>query len=270
MAGTSGIAPAETRGPGLAPPPPQRNDEILATAAHRHTPIIITRKAEGGWRVFQGKLTGAEPATRRLTAVLQPVDAERPAGGLSAGENVGVTFRRAHKKCIFSTRVVHVVESPEPTLDMEWPRRLQELQRRVFERTTPPAGQKVTVKFWRTADMWEEQVQPGCTHEGTLEDISVGGIRVRAAGAQVFNLEEPFVCRIDLGGHEEYLTLDAVLRHQEAPQDNASSLGLRFIGLETTEGGRQTMIRLARVVNRFQRRNSNAARIRLHRRRRAR
>ncbi len=273
-----------------------RTDEILVGMVSRRAPIVVSHRTPLGWRVCHARFTGADLEARTIQAALATRGSQPAQPQLKPGNEVGVTFRRAHKKCSFSTVVLESRPDEAEQLVLRWPEHLQELHRRVFERTAPPPGKIIPVTFWKLADAIGGIPSADDRLTGVLEDLSVGGIRIlwqspTAVASPLVGDERPpptrgdatamghpselpleatYCCRISLDPHEEDLVVEAMLRHHEAPTDGAASLGFRFIGLETTEEGRRNMIRLARAVSRFQRRRSNAARIRLHRRRRSR
>jgi len=246
-----------------------RTDEILLAAIERQTPVLISHRSSLGWTAYQSRFTRLDAGNEQIHMRLAMRSDDPAPPAFSSGDKVGVTFRRAHKKCMFSSLVLSMDESGE-TFVVRRPAHFQELQRRVFERTTPPPSRSIEVLFWQLADVVDGSAAEDRVFRGVLEDISVGGSRVRAEQPCPIQLDATYCCRFKIGQFDEDLTLEAVLRHHEIPRGQHVSLGFRFIGLEASESGRQNMIRIARLVSRFQRRNSNAARIRLHRRRRSR
>jgi len=247
-----------------------RTDEILIGAVDRQTPVLVSHRTATGWRAYHARFTQANPQARTIGAALFGGDDHPSAVGFVEGSEIGVTFRRARKKCMFSTSVLEVAPGQTGQFVIRWPDRILELQRRVFERTATPPGKAIPVKLWKLTDAPNGPVAEDNVLTGTLEDLSVGGVRIRAVGVRSLCLDATYCCKIGLGPHGQDLTIEAVLRHHEAPQGGTASLGFCFIGLETTEAGRQKMITIARTVSRLQRRHTNAAKIRLHRRRRSR
>ena len=247
-----------------------RTDQVLVGAVARRTPIMISHRTSSGWRVYHARFTLAEPGSDVIHAVLETSRAPAPAPYPGTGSEVGVTFRHARKKCSFRSVIVESSSNPSAPWVLRWPEYIRELQRRVFERTCPPDGTSIPVRFWRLADEADGTVDPGTICAGEVDDLSVGGVRVRAEVQERYILDETYCCRIRLEAQEEELALEAVLRHRGEPEGGTTALGFRFIGLEMTEAGQRNMITLARTVSRFQRRRSNASKIRLHRRRRSR
>ncbi len=246
-----------------------RTDEILQSAIERQTPVLISHRSSLGWTAYQSRFCGLDGGNEQIHMRLAPRSDDLSEPAFSSGDKVGVTFRRAHKKCMFSSLVLSMDDARESFV-IRRPSHFQELQRRVFERTAPPPSRTIEVLFWKLEDVSEGAVPDDCILHGVLEDLSVGGSRVRAQQPCKIQLDATYCCRLKVGQFDEDLTVEGVLRHHEIPRGQHVSLGFRFIGLEATEAGRQNMIKIARLVSRFQRRNSNASRIRLHRRRRTR
>ncbi len=224
-----------------------RRDGILDEARARGSRLTISHRSRDGWRLYPGQFVreapdGDGPWVR--------VSGEGVHEALRAGQEVGLTFRRGHKKCIcHSTIESSRADGSSLCLQLATPSQIQELQRRVFERTLPPADKPIRVHV-RTREL---PVAASGRITGQLEDISAGGMRVKAAMTAPISLGATYLCVLEGGSSRQALELDAVLRHAEAPVNGTASLGLQFIGMEASAAGYEKMLELARFVKYLQR-----------------
>ena len=248
----------------------ERKNEIIANAIRRQSPCVITCRTAGGWQTHKAKFVSASSATGRLFVEVPRGDgpAEKPL--FLPGERLGVSFRRGHKKSMFATAVVGpgpaasgASEGDLECVELAWPDTLQELQRRVYFRALPP-GRKIHVRFWPggvAARAKTDGNGPGLFH-GMLHDLSAGGMRVLTTGIspETFTVGDTLGCSFTPKPRGDTLVLDATFRHFQRAEDGMVSLGFQFVGLETTERGRNLLVKLARVVTDYQRGRGRPAR----------
>lgn len=231
----------------------RRRDAIIADAARRRTPVVLTRQEGGGWKTYKARLLGCSEQDRQVYI-------EQPAGGSGgpglaplSGELLGVAFRRGHKKCLFNAVVRRCPEDQTGgslwAFAVEWPEDMQELQRRVYQRACPPPERSIQVRFWVGA--------PGSAPErgfvGVMQDLSAGGVRVRCTKDDGLRVGDNVKITFTLRSCEPEFRLEGVFRHCQSMPDGACSLGFQFLGLETSRDGHETLVRLARTVTDLQR-----------------
>ncbi|KAA0222273.1 MAG: PilZ domain-containing protein [Phycisphaerae bacterium] len=236
-----------------------RRDAILQQVIARGTRVTVTERGESGWRMHTGTFL-PETGGEGLIWVELGDEPREPGGvggaGLAPGREIGLTFRRGHKKCICCCTVERCESGGGVTrIGLRRPRQVQELQRRVFERTEPTKDCPIEVEL---------RALPGGTStggviRGSLIDISAGGIRVRANLTGKIEVGAGYLCSLRSDAARMALTVEAVLRHAEAPVDGAASLGLQFIGLEASTQGYEKLLGLARFVKSLQRRTARTA-----------
>jgi c-di-GMP-binding flagellar brake protein YcgR len=231
---------------------------LLEEAVRRATVVSITHRRADGWRLYKssfqprcvpGKYLLLEPAAPRAGRELEP---------LAAGTEIGVTFRIGHKKCLFSSAILANQDAAE-AFTVAWPSEIQQMQRRAFERAVPPPGEVIAVRFWPTAPSGAPTDAKRTVYYGELEDVSAGGIRINAAAVDILHEGQSFECLFAPRRGTPPILCEATLRHRESADRGRASLGLQFIGLETTPDGRATLERLASVVSDFQRRGRRPA-----------
>ena len=229
----------------------EQRENILCTSVERRLRLVVTHRQDGCWRAFKGQFQMPLDRGRTFAALME--DAGDESGPtLKPGETVGVSFRVGHKKCMFSTTLKSIENlHGERQFHFTWPTQMQQLQRRVYERITPPAGHVVAVRFWR-ADTDNQPDKREVKH-GQLEDLSAGGMRIKVASVIDVETDTAYQCVFAPRGGAPPVMIEATLRHREAGEQGRISLGFQFIGLETSPEGQKVLDRLARIVGQYQR-----------------
>lgn len=234
----------------------QQQDQILTDSVKPGRHMTLTLNTQEGWKTYKGKFEGGAHATLSITAMILISTSMDHHPLMQKGVSVGCTFRLGHKKCMFST----VVKSAElrtggMCVTLQWPNELQQLQRRAYDRTLPPNGTVVAVRFWRDDGAYVAAHGRDIRH-GQLEDISAGGMRIKVADATVIDINVIYRCTFAPRADKPTFVVDALLRHKEAAGNGRTSLGFQFVGLEATPEGRKQLDRLARLANRYKRAHS--------------
>ncbi len=176
---------------------------------------------------------------------------------LQPGESTGVSFRLDRRRYFFACIVVGVERGGwrdgEGVITARWPSAVSRMQRRVYERVVPPVDERIQVYFG-LFDGAEDDSRTGSAVgrcSGVLQDMSVGGCRVRADSAS--GLELGAVARCVLGAQcgSGPLRLDARLRHVQCVRDGTQSLGFEFSDLSASAEGRCRMAHLASLAAQF-------------------
>ncbi|HRX85112.1 MAG TPA: PilZ domain-containing protein [Phycisphaerae bacterium] len=250
-----------------------RKNEIVVSSIEKEIPCVLTRRSERGWQPYKSHFVAAPGEVGRMFISADEGSTLGDAPALVSGERVGLTFRRGHKKCMCATMVL------DPALDvpaagqrlmkcveLQWPDALQELQRRVYHRATPP-GRRVHVRFWPGGVAARAAVEAGEGKilGGMMLDLSAGGISILTTDVAPDSFVEgdAIGCAFAPKPRGEMLVLDATFRHLERQKDGGMALGLQFVGLETSERGRQMLSLLAGVVTDYQRGHARQQRERL-------
>lgn len=255
-----------------------RRDELLTEAADRQVQAVISHRLDSGWTTYKSRILQADSAGEFLIIEHpQPAPGQAPPE-LAPGEKIGLTFRRGHKKCLCSVEIERLATFTLPdgqsvaAVQIPWPEKLQEVQRRIFYRANVPPGRRIEVRFWDGGigdrDPAELQLVPH--HTGLLQDISGGGCRVEIDAARDPQLRTGDTVGIEFqpDPRSEPLHIDAVFRHTEDADRGKLALGFQFVGLEVTPEGRATLHALSRVVSTFLRIESRRKQNRLQKNRR--
>ncbi len=229
-----------------------RQQEIVAESIRQQRRLVMTHNSEEGWRTFKSTFALGSPSAGELLVRVSCPDGAADAFLPSPGDTLGGTFRVGHKKCMFCTVVRSVQrQSTAALLTLGWPEHIQQLQRRAYERATPPRGTIIAVRFWRETGPSDPTLQARSVRHGQLEDISCGGMRIKVADPKETEIGADYRCVFTPRPGKPSIVLDAILRHREAVDRGRASLGFQFVGLETTPESLRTLDRLARLVSRF-------------------
>jgi hypothetical protein len=237
-----------------------RSEDVLFDSIRQRRHVVLTHGGPGGWRTFKGEFVDGSPDGASIVVRLH----NRSDAALLRGRStapLGCTFRLNHKKCMFGSTMQRVDDTADGAhVVLRWPDHLQQLQRRAYERSVPPAGTILAVRFWREAGDGRAAGTTRNVRHGQLEDISAGGLRIRVSNAEGVELDASYRCAFTPGSGKPSFLLEAICRHREAAAEGRASLGFQLVGMEATAEGRRALQRLARLVSRFQR-----GRIREHR-----
>jgi c-di-GMP-binding flagellar brake protein YcgR len=219
--------------------------------------VGICWKVSGAWTALKGRFTPApELAQDGFAIATLPFDSNKPAP--AAGDTVGVSFRRGHRKWMFETTVIECqIPNPgsnhEPLLIIRKPESVQAVQRRMYERAAPSPGVQIQVQF----SPQEHSDVAGLT--GRLRDLSAGGMSIDLDGKIPWSGGQTVNCTICQPETEATINLEAVVRHCESLGSGGSILGLQFVGLEASADGRKTLDAILGLVVQLQCGGRNAA-----------
>jgi len=245
-----------------APPTTETHrDDILASSVERGLEVTLTHRLPRSWQFFKTRFVTGSPEERLIIVDAPTVRSENSTGIPPVGEILGVTFRMGHKKCMFSTTRQPDAQNAAPgQVTLRWPGHLQRLQRRAYQRVSPPQSSIVTVQFWNVSTEGERDRTSRNIRYGELKDLSAGGVRIDAAEASGFNTGDTCECLFVPKPGAPPIILEAILRHQDDAGAGRLLLGFQFIGLETTTEGRELLTRLSRIVNDYSRHQRKTSR----------
>lgn len=231
----------------------QQRDKIISEAVRRRLHAAVNFRTASGWRTLKGRFCDSKSDDGAVAVCLLEPPAAKGTELLAKDLAVGCAFRYGHKKCMFCGTLRQVsVQDDTVVVELSRPDRIQQVQRRLFERAPVPGGTVIPVRFWREGANQGDGQRRNMRH-GQLEDISLGGMRVQVSDLSDVQLEASYQCVFTPRPGSPAVVLDALLRHQEPNANGRVSLGLQFIGLETTPEGRRVIDRLSQTVQHFQR-----------------
>ncbi len=239
---------------------------VLQTVVRSQSPAIMSYLSREKWHV--AKVVMKELAANRLyvegchsSGKLHPIN-------IRIEQPVGLNFKHAYGKFVFDTTVVGLEPSSDPdaggTIVLAVPERIGVIQRRSYFRVNVPSSLKVHVVLWHRTGRRAPQDATHTYYEARLADISAGGALVAvplkrgvgeesgAASESDFRKGQFMGVRFTPLPYETPLMFDAQIRSVLPTADRTSlCLGLQIVGLEASAEGRQTLSRLATVVERY-------------------
>ena len=242
--------------------PADHHPELLAELLTRRAAVILSLRSPEGWQTFKSHLLAIDEETGELI-LPYPSASQRLDPKIVGGQNVGVSFRRGHKKFVFNTFVLGTCRHethPGTTvraLSIARPEALYELQRRLFHRSPVPRGTAVSVDVWRGIDEHDRPTDAQI-HRGRMIDVSAGGISLVLPRAESLRLEtgDSMVCTFTTDANDHPLELCTRLRCTDVVTDDRVRVGLQFVGLEASDEGRSKLRRLVRLATKFQRKQA--------------
>jgi len=221
------------------------HESMLAWAAERHVDVNVTQCVEGEWQTFRAVFASFDSDKNAI--VLQEV-AEKQSLDVSLQPDieVGVAFRRGHKKCLFTTKITG---QDGDTLLLREPQSVRAVQRRAYQRVNIPAHRFIPVKVWEGGLPNSGEVCfPICS--GRVANISMGGVLVDVRSDQNPRLQDGDMVGIEIIRRPDVkpLLLEGQFRHCVTEDAERLSLGFQFLGLEHDLPGRSSLSEVAEYV----------------------
>ena len=251
------------------------SETVLQAVVQSQSPAIMSYLSKDKWHV--AKVVMKELTSNRIhvegchaSGKLHPVN-------IRIGQPVGVNFKHAYGKFVFDTTVVGLEPSSNPgaggTIVLDMPERIGVVQRRSYFRVNVPSSLKVAVVLWHRTGKRSSRDGTRTYYEGRLVDISAGGAQVtvplkRGVGDEAGAARESDLrkgqfmsVRFTPMPYETPLMFSAQIRSVLPTADRAElCVGLQIVGLEASEEGRQTLSRLANVVEHYHQVNQSGGR----------
>lgn len=240
-------------------------DQTLRTVVEHCTPLLGSVRADDRWKLLRSRFlpraSGQEFLCIEPPLPAAPGETSQTPIELASGVEIGVTFRRGHHKCMFVSSVAgrqRIAINATTRLDallIRRPSRVDQLQRRAFERTVVPADQPIPVHITSR----DGGASPGDaalpTASAVATDLSAGGIGVRFLSAPPsWSPRVGSEARIEvLPPRGTPIRVDGFYRHCWTTPEGHISWGYQFVGLESSPAGRaalDALHQLVRVLNR--------------------
>jgi hypothetical protein len=239
--------------------------EEIRSAARDGIPVTITARRREDWDVLDSRLVGLENG--HVVAAL--ADRTGPPGGLGAGDEVGLSYKRRNYKYLCSCVLegvgsLPVAEGQElPALWLAYPRQMHRLDRRAYKRSRVPESSPAVVTFWpgglEAALSEDSPIAPNW--RGRLRSLGAGGLQLlaEAGTCEAVKPGEVIGVRIGFGEGGEQVAINAQFRYARAAEGQLV-VGLQFAGLTLTPEGRGTLGVIVEKVRQYAGASDEAAR----------
>ncbi len=245
---------------------------VLQTVVQAQSPAIMSYLSRDKWHV--AKVVMKDLGANRLHVEGCHASGKHHPINIQIGQPVGLSFKHAYGKFVFDTTVVSLEPSSNPdaggTIVLAVPDQIGVVQRRSYFRVNVPKSLKVNVVFWHRTSRRSSKERAHTYYEGRLMDISAGGAQLvvplkragsenpGAAGETEFRKGQFMGVRFTPLPYETPLMFNAQIRNILPTADGMGlCLGLQIVGLEASDEGRQTLSRLAAVVDRYHQLNQS-------------
>lgn len=239
--------------------------QMLRTAMARQITAILSYMSRNKWHVAKVHMLNVDED--QLSVESMHPETRRQPLNIQLRQPVGMSFKYAYGKFIFDTLVLALEPSRAPgkggRITVATPENLEVIQRRSYFRVSVPESMHVNVALWHRAGKSLED--PHC-HEycaGRLVDISAGGLMVAIAKDNCpgqshghtwdsFRKGQFVGLRFTPMPYETPIMFNAQIRNLlPTADDQAVCLGLQMVGLEASREGRETIARIASIVEHY-------------------
>ncbi|MCA9255179.1 MAG: PilZ domain-containing protein [Phycisphaerales bacterium] len=222
------------------------NTSLFTWAAEKVVDLVITQAIDGDWASFRSKLLGYDNDSGAIMiARPEPANEGQPAE-ISRDVDLGVAFRRGHKKCLFVTRILDdraVPENAAPgTLVLGPPTDVRAVQRRAYQRIVVPSHRFIAAKIW-DGGLPNDEGGSFPVSSGRVSNVSVGGVMIDVRSDQNPRLQVGDLVGIEVTQRPGMrpLLVEAQYRHCVMHGADRLGLGFQFVGLEHDLPGRSTL-----------------------------
>ncbi len=226
-----------------------RDDEQwLRESTADRSAIVLHVRTKSGWCDWKSRLLAEEDGLLKIAC---PREIQNDRNAIEAGQTIGVTLRKGHRKVLFDSEFVGR-DGRTGHLIVRKPLDVQQIQRRTYARARVPDQMTIPVNLARmeAGGSVEAHAMP---RRGILLDLSAGGMSV-AVPPDTRNKWRPgdmMRCLLPLGPDQEPRELTARVRGVERTQRGHLRMGMQFVGLEASAEGRATLKVIARATSRF-------------------
>ena len=230
-------------------------ESVFDWAVRKKADLAVSYPVENGWVNLRSQLIQFD-ADQALLQIAYPFMTQQGTPPeIAIGTQLGISFRRGHKKCLFVSPVVlrnrATAEDGDQidALVLQAPEQVRELQRRAYQRAVIPTDWFVAVKLWEGGLPDEGSVSwPLCS--GRVTNISVGGILVEIQADHNPRLRagDNVGVEITIRPGSPPLFVEGRYRHCVMNGQDRLGLGFQFVGLEHDLPGRSSLIQVADYV----------------------
>ena len=247
----------------------EESRDLVCKAIQNRIQGILSFTSRNKWHV--ARIVMANMTEDWLHVEVLPGQSGPQPVNVQVGQPVGISFKVARGKFLFDATVEAFEPSADPSkgglLVVAYPDQIEAIQRRSYYRVRVPASLPVNVAVWhRLGNARPEGTGHRCV-QGRLVDLSAGGTQIAIpCGSQApdsdnqprpdFKKGQYVGVRFTPLPYEEPLTFNAQIRNILPTADgSALCMGLQLVGLEASREGRETLSRIAGIVDQYYRMN---------------
>lgn len=247
-------------------PPSTKNEPRILTPEEFRTVLVQTLESQsngditflsgGRWYKSPVQLVSVTTDVIHIRPINDKPDRPMP---LQVNQPVGLSFQLDYYKYLFETEVVGFETSGGRIAILDFPDKVEQMQRRAYSRVPVPKNLVVKVLFWHRGYTDDTREVPIDSYwQGKLIDLSAGGAQITVELHQKSNFRIRQVVGMQFTPmcYQQPILVEAQIIHlTEAVDTGLLTLGIEFLGLETSAEGRNTLHRLKDIVEIYEREN---------------
>ncbi|MBL8877810.1 MAG: PilZ domain-containing protein [Phycisphaerales bacterium] len=241
---------------------PQETRDIFDAAVAAQTLATVSVQCAGDWRSFKARFLERDPRDRFFVLEYEP-GAEAALPPIVAGQYAGISFRHKSRKILLASvieargKFVFDDNRTVSAIRLRWPQSLTELQRRAYDRTPIPEGERVLATMWAGGQQARAAAQSAEKNllAGSVIDLSCGGALIRVQTTTLPAWEDNATLGLDIQLPDGRAPISVDARYRGARHDDQGHIAVatQFVGLELSLDGRVVLQRLSRTIQRYNR-----------------
>lgn len=223
---------------------------VLSEAQQEKSPVIGSFMVDGKWQLLELKTCGCSDD-------FIDFHCQTSCEHLKKDQPVGICIHLGHFKYLFDS-TVQATESQGQRwkISLQFPDKVERIERRAYHRQPVPTNTKVKVMFWHRGYLDESDNTPGEVYwQGTLLNLSVGGARfeIEIKHKEHFRIGQLLGVQFTPMSYQKPLLLESHVKYAEEQSDNRHfRIGVEFLGLEASPEGRQILDRILEVISEYE------------------
>jgi hypothetical protein len=245
--------------------------DILNSAIGQRIPAIMSYMSRNKWHVAKVVMVARSDQDLHLETMQQ--DLRQQPLNIQVGQPVGLSFKYSYAKFVFDTLIQELMPSAVAgkggAIVVALPDKVEASQRRSYFRVNVPTDMQVKVVIWHRTGRLHALEEPQTFVSGTLMDLSAGGAQIAVPmadmladaerGQMTYRKGQFIGLRFTPLPYETPVVINAQIRTMIPTADEtAVCMGLQLVGLEASIEGRQTLTRVADVVEKYHQLNNES------------
>ena len=231
-------------------------NHFLSEAVQERADIVLSFTRRGKWRLYHTQI-------REFTEEIIVLDQDRDVEALIINQPVGICVHLGHHKYLFQTSVQSVEQSGSASyIAIEYPDKVEQIQRRAFDRQHVPSELTVKCLFWHRGYLDESQTEPAEQYwQGRLLNLSAGGAQIAVDQDLKSYFKEGQLVGVQFTpmSYQRPLLLEAHVKYLVDQTDHGQFfVGVEFLGLEAGAEGREVLHRLVKVIQEYEKMNAGS------------
>ena len=227
--------------------------EFLLSSQQEHADVVLSFTRQGKWHLHH---THISDFNDDFIALRENTHAEE----IAINQPVGICVHLGRFKYLFETSI-QSIEAKGQSLEilLDFPEKVEQIQRRAFERQAVPSNLKVKCLFWHRGYLDDSRENPLEQYwQGRLLNLSAGGsqIAVDLGLKDYFSVGQLVGVQFTPMSYQRPLLLEAHVKYLVDQSDqNQFLVGVEFLGLEAGPEGHDVLHRLVRVIHDYEKMN---------------